>query len=103
MSTKLLRVLLVIAVGLLGAVAILSAQAVRPGETIQLWEYHTEATRAPASDDARGPGSADGMLTALGRHGWELVTVTRREIRVGDGMQTETFYAFKRLTRTVNR
>jgi hypothetical protein len=111
MSTKLLGVVVLIGIGLLGAVALLSAQAARPGETIQLWEYHTEATRGPAGsagdprgESRRGAGSSpDGTLNALGRDGWELVAVTRREIRVDDVMQTETFYAFKRPTRTVNR
>lgn len=111
MSTRFVGVLAAIGIALLGVVAILSAQAVRPGETMQLWEYRTEVTRGPAGapgdargDSRRGVGpSSDGTLNALGRDGWELVAVTRREIRVDDVMQTETFYAFKRPTRTVNR
>jgi len=43
------------------------------------------------------------MLNSRGREGWELVAVTRREIRVDDTLQTETLYAFKRSTRSVNR
>jgi hypothetical protein len=43
------------------------------------------------------------MLNAWGGEGWELVAVTRREVRVDDTIQTETLYAFKRPTRLVNR
>ena len=74
---------------LLGGVAIL-AQATRPGDTMQLWEYRTEVTRE------RGGGPApDAMLNARGGEGWELAAVTRREVRVDDTIKTETLYAFQ--------
>jgi hypothetical protein len=93
------------------AVAALTAQVTRPGDTMQLWEYHTEIVRSqgPGGTDQRseasrrGPASSDSMLNSWGRDGWELVGFARREIRVDDVMQTETTYAFKRPTRSVNR
>jgi hypothetical protein len=95
----------VIAVLLLSAAAFLTAQATRPGDTLQLWEYRTEVVRGPALRGAseRGSAGSDSMLSSLGGDGWDLVAVTRREVRVEDVMQTETLYAFKRPTRTVNR
>lgn len=95
---------------LLCAAGILRAQASRPGDTMQLWEYHTEIVRSPATvtleargEPRRGAASSEAMLNSWGSDGWELVGVARREIRVDDVMQTETLYAFKRPTRTVNR
>ena len=85
------------------------AQATRPGDTMQLWEYRTEITRERGlppesrSESRRGAGAADAMLNGLGREGWELVAVTRREVRVDDTIQTETLFALKRATRSVNR
>ena len=76
---------------------------------MQLWEYRTEITRErgvpaePRADSRREGSPPDSMLNSRGREGWELVAVTRREIRVDDTLQTETFYTFKRLSRTVNR
>ena len=77
---------------------------------MQLWEYRTEVTRdrgvPPESraETRRSAGSAaDAMLNGWGDEGWELVGVTRREVRVDDTIQTETLYAFKRPTRVVNR
>ena len=107
MSTRALAVVVVFTALLLGAVAI-TAQTSRPGETMQLWEYRTEITRergvaAEPRADSRREGGPDSMLNSRGREGWELVAVTRREIRVDDTMQTETLYAFKRSTRSVNR
>jgi hypothetical protein len=110
MSTRALALMSVVAVILLGGVAIF-AQATRPGDTMQLWEYRTEMTRdrgvTPESrgEDARRGGgpAADAMLNRWGGEGWELVAVTRREVRVDDTIQTETLYAFKRPTRVVNR
>jgi len=92
-------------------VAMLTAQVSRPGDTLQLWEYHTEIVRSQGPGGAdqrsdaprRAPGSSDAMLNTWGRDGWELVGFARREIRVDDVMQTETTYAFKRPTRSVNR
>ena len=110
MSAKLLGMF-----GALGIVAVcaagaLPAQTNRPGETMQLWEYHTEMTRGPAtaavdqrSEARRAAAPSDSMLNSRGREGWELVAVTRREIRVDDMMQTETSYVFKRPTRAINR
>ena len=108
MSTRALAVVVVFTALLLGAVAI-TAQTSRPGETMQLWEYRTEITRergVPAetrTDSRREANPTDSMLNSRGREGWELVAVTRREIRVDDTLQTETLYAFKRPTRSVNR
>ena len=85
------------------------AQTVRPGATLQLWEYHTEVVRERGvppelRGDPRGRGTAyDAILTAWGQEGWDLVAVTRRDVRVEDTMQTETLYAFRRPTGTVNR
>ena len=92
------------AVTLLGGIAV-AAQALRPGDTLQLWEYRTEITRERGmpSESRRGAGAADAMLNGLGREGWELVAVTRREVRVDDTIQTETLFALKRSTRSVNR
>jgi hypothetical protein len=42
-------------------------------------------------------------LNTRGSEGWELVGVTRRDVRIDDTIQTETLYAFKRPTRSVNR
>jgi hypothetical protein len=112
MSGRLKGVLAVVGIVLLGAVALLAAQATRPGDTMQLWEYRTEITRGPASPGATdsrsdlrrgGSSSADSLLNSLGRDGWELVAVTRREIRVDDLLQTEASYTFKRATRSINR
>ena len=108
MSTRALALAAFVAMILLGGVAIL-AQATRPGDTMQLWEYRTEVARDRAvppesrGEPRRGGGSADAMLNAWGHEGWELVAVTRREVRVDDTIQTETLYAFKRPTRVVSR
>ena len=88
---------------------VLLAQASRPGDTMQLWEYRTEITRErglpPESrtEGRRGTGPADAMLNGLGSAGWELVAVTRREVRVDDTIQTETMFTLKRSMRSVNR
>ena len=98
-----------LAILILGAMAILSAQVTRPGETMQLWEYHTEIVRGPGPGEERlrlraaEEGWSDSMLNSWGRDGWELVGFTRREIRVDDALQTETAYTFKRPTRSVSR
>ena len=109
MSTRALALMSCAVLILLGGVAML-AQATRPGDTRQLWEYRTEVTRdrgvPPESrgEPRRGGGPAvDAMLNGWGGQGWELVAVTRREVRVDDMIQTETLYAFKRPTRLVNR
>ncbi len=104
MSTRALALTAFVAMILLGGVAMF-AQATRPGDTMQLWEYRTEMTRERGGpSESRGGGSAaDAMLNARGGEGWELAAVTRREVRVDDTIQTETLYAFKRPTRMVNR
>jgi hypothetical protein len=105
MTARTLGLVAVVGMVLLGAAGFLTAQATVPGETMQLWEFHTEIVRSPATRGADpGAGSgADATMNSLGRNGWELVAVTRREVRIEDVMQTETLYAFKRPTRTVNR
>ena len=104
MTTRILGVVAAVAIVWLGIAGGLTAQATRPGDTLQLWEYRTEITRGPASPDSRRSSSSDaGMLNSLGGDGWELVAVTRREIRVDDLLQTEASYTFKRPTRTRNR
>jgi Domain of unknown function (DUF4177) len=107
MTKRTLAVIAVVAVVVLGALASM-AQTTRPGDTLQLWEYRTAITRERAVADTRADGrreggSADAMLNTQGQEGWELVAVTRREIRVDDMLQTEMSYTFKRPTRTVNR
>jgi hypothetical protein len=108
MSTRALVLIALAATFGLGGVAML-AQTTRPGETRQLWEYRTEVTRdrgVPAEargDGRRGPIVSDAVLNNWGAEGWELVAVTRRDVRIDDTIQTETLYAFKRPTRTVNR
>ncbi len=103
MSTRALALMSCAVLILLGGVAML-AQATRPGDTRQLWEYRTEVARdrgvPPESrrEAHRGGVPAAGaMLNAWRGEGWELVAVTRREVRVDDTIQTETLYAFKAL------
>jgi hypothetical protein len=110
MTKKILGLSATLAVSFLAAAAVLAAQVTRPGDTRQLWEYHTEIVRGqgPSLDQRAESGrrvaaSADVMLNSLGREGWELVGLTRREIRVDDVMHTETTYALKRPLRLVNR
>jgi hypothetical protein len=100
MSTRALALTAFVALILLGGGA-MRAQPTRPGDTMQLWEFRTEVTRERGV--MPGAPAADGMLNARGGEGWELVAVTRREVRVDDTIQTETLYAFKRPTRVVNR
>lgn len=99
MSTRALALIAVAATLILGAVGT-DAQAPRPGDTLQLWEYRTEVTRV---ETRRDTGQADGMLNAHGQEGWELVALSRREIRVDEALMTESIYTFKRPTRSVNR
>lgn len=110
MAAKTLSLSAMLAILFLGAMAMLKAQVTHPGDTMQLWEYHTEFVRSQGTGAMergeaarRGPASPDAMLNSWGRDGWELVGVSRREIRVEAVMQTETLYAFKRPTRSVNR
>jgi hypothetical protein len=99
MSTRALAIMFVVGTLVLGAGGIL-AQTQRPGDTLQLWDYHTEITRM---ETRRDTGNPDTMLNGLGQQGWELVAITRREVRVDDTLHTETLYTFKRPSRTVNR
>jgi hypothetical protein len=99
MSTRAPALMLVVTVFVLGAVGIV-AQTQRPGDTLQLWDYHTEISRI---EPRREAGNPDVILNGLGQQGWELVGMTRREIRVDDALMTETIYTFKRPSRTVNR
>jgi hypothetical protein len=99
MSTRALAPLFIIATLLLGAVGIV-AQTPRPGDTLQLWEYRTEVARVETRRDTASP---DAMLNAHGHEGWELVAMTRREVRVDDVLMTETIFTFKRAGRSVNR
>lgn len=105
MSTRVFGLIAIVLTLLLGGVGIL-AQTRVPGDTLQLWEYRTEITRdrGAAAGEARRNGSTpEAMLNARGAEGWELVGVTRRDVRIDDTIQTETMYAFKRATRSVNR
>jgi len=105
MNTRVFVLIALVTTVVLGGVGMI-AQTRTPGETLQLWEYRTEITRdrGVLPEPRRGGGSAlDVTLNSLGNEGWELVGVTRREIRVDDTIQTETLYAFKRPTRSVNR
>src|SRR6185503_17727421 len=92
MSTRALALMLVVTVFVLGAVGIV-AQTQRPGDTLQLWDYHTEISRI---ETRRETGSPDVILNGLGQQGWELVGMTRREMRIDDALMTETIYTFKR-------
>lgn len=86
------RVVLSLAVVLVVAGAVLiRAQVIAPGPTYPLWEYRTETTRGIGPQEV-----SESMLNGLGREGWELTTLTRREVRVQDVMQTETIYVFRR-------
>ena len=105
MSTRVFVLIALVATVALGGVGMI-AQTRTPGETLQLWEYRTEVTRdRGVLPEPRPPGGAarDVMLNSRGNEGWELVAVTRREVRVDDTIQTEMLYAFKRPTRSVNR
>lgn len=105
MSTRVFGLIAIVLTLLLGGAAILAQNRV-PGDTLQLWEYRTEIVRdgAAATGDARRNGpTADAMLNARGAQGWELVGVTWRDVRIENSIQTETMYAFKRPTRSVNR
>jgi hypothetical protein len=99
MNTRALAVIAVVATLGLGGAGIF-AQAVRPGDTQQLWEYRTEVMRVETRREA---GTPDQMLNSLGHQGWELVAMTRREVRIEDTLQTETVYTFKRMNRAVSR
>ena len=103
MSTRVLALISLLALLVVGGAALV-AQTRTPGDTLQLWEYRTEITRERAvlTEPRREP-PADTMLNTRGSEGWELVGVTRRDIRVDDTIQIETLYAFKRPTRSVNR
>ena len=105
MNTRVLVLIALVTTVVLGGVGMI-AQTRTPGETLQLWEYRTEVTRDRGAlpEPRHGGGSAlDVMLNSRGNEGWELVAVTRREVRVDDTIQTEMLYAFKRHTRSVNR
>jgi hypothetical protein len=84
-------VLLVAAVVVMAGFALARAQVREPGPTYPLWEYRTEIIRGPTNQEL-----SEGTLNSLGRDGWELAALTRREIRVQDLMQVETAYVFKR-------
>lgn len=99
MRSRALILTFVVATLFLGGIGIF-AQTQRPGDTLQLWDYHTETTRV---ETRRDTGNPDSMLNGLGQQGWELVSITRREVRVDDTLHTETLYTFKRPSRTVNR
>ena len=86
------RFVLVLAFAAMVAGAVIArAQVVRPGPTYPLWEYRTETTRGIGTQEL-----SESALNGLGREGWELIALTRREIRVQDTMQTEAVYVFKR-------
>lgn len=87
---------IVVIVGLASAFALiaagfLGAQVSQPGPTYPLWEYRTETNRGTGNQEL-----SQAALNALGREGWELTALTRREVRVQDLMQTEAVYVFKR-------
>ncbi len=84
------RFVLAFAAIVAGAVLV-RAQVVQPGPTYPLWEYRTQTSRGVGTQEV-----SEAVLNGLGREGWELTALTRREIRVQDTMQTETVYVFKR-------
>lgn len=77
-----------------GTVAFVTAKQDRPGPTIARWEYRVVRLADPVTQDAT-PMQAGG-LNPLGRDGWELVGVTRRQIQVQSELQTETIFYFKK-------
>ncbi len=85
------RIALVLALSIVAGVALVRAQVSQPGPTYPLWEYRTETSRGIGTQEL-----SESVLNGLGREGWELTALTRREIRVQDTMQTETVYVFKR-------
>ncbi len=85
------RFVLVLAAALIVGAVLTRAQISQPGPTYPLWEYRTETSRGPGNQEL-----SEGALNGLGREGWELTALTRREIRVQDSMQTEAVYVFKR-------
>jgi hypothetical protein len=105
MSTRVFGLILLVSTVVLGSVGMV-AQTRMPGDTLQLWEYRTEITRdraAGAGEARRNGATPEAMLNARGAEGWELVGVTWRDVRIENTIQTETMYAFKRPTRSVNR
>ena len=84
-------VLVLAAAAMIAGAVLVRAQVSLPGPTYPLWEYRTETSRGPGTQEP-----SEAVLNGLGREGWELTALTRREIRVQDTMQTETVYVFKR-------
>ena len=84
-------VLVLAAAAMIAGAVLIRAQVSQPGPTYPLWEYRTETSRGTGTQEL-----SEAVLNGLGREGWELTALTRREIRVQDLMQTETVYVFKR-------
>ena len=75
----------------------------RPNVPVTRFSCGTTTLRSAESNLAAKRGTRNVILNGLGQQGWELVGMTRREIRVDDALMTETIYTFKRPSRTVNR
>jgi hypothetical protein len=90
---KIVQLLLTVA-AFVGTAAFVTARQDRPGATIARWEYRVVRMADPVTMDAT-PMQAGG-LNPIGREGWELVGVTRRQIQVHAELQTETIFYFKK-------
>jgi hypothetical protein len=75
------------------AVTFVNAWQDRPGPTIARFEYQVVRMADPVTQDTA---LQVGGLTQLGREGWELVGVTRRQIQVHSELQTETVFYLKK-------
>jgi hypothetical protein len=84
---------LLVVAACVAAVTFINAWQSRPGPTIARFEYRFVRMAEPVTADSNLTG---GGLTQLGQDGWELVTVTRRQIQVLSEMQTETVFYLKR-------
>ena len=65
----------------------------RPGPTIARFEYRVVRMADPVTSDSTLQVSG---LTQLGRDGWELVGVTRRQVQLHAELQTETVFYLKK-------
>jgi hypothetical protein len=91
MSTRALALMLVVTVLVGGALVSCSDPTSR---------RHASAVGIPHRDRPSRNSPRNGKpgrhLNAWARQGWELVGMTRREVRVDDALMTETIYTFKR-------
>jgi hypothetical protein len=84
---------LVVVVLAIAAAAFVSARQMNLTSAATEWDYRVFRLAEPVTDDSSTP---LGELTRLGREGWDLVGVTRRQIQSGSQLQTETIFYLKR-------